>query len=572
MKKDRIILIIMVFCVVATLFNGCASTPAESVGTETTSPPEETSATPAEDISVTSAEDINETGILNLTINTLDICQPPWNDLQSMYTFMVFDPLYSFNENGELIPKLASNVDISEDGKTYTYTIVENAKWHDGEPFTADDVAFSISGVVADPKSNFSMTLKNIEGFTDVKEGTTTSLTGVTVEGNKVIVKLTKPSSEYYKGMAMLMMLPEHIFGSMAPEEWQADSEFWIAPIGTGMYKVEEFKSGDYLKLIRNDEYFRTPAKIKNVLLKCFTMDSMDAAVAAMIAGDLDYVWGNAFNDISTAENIVSQNNDAKMIMMPSTYTRFFITNLSGCSDNQQHPGMQDSRVRQALNLLLDKEAIASFYGEQAVPLTTYITSENPMYNNDIAPFERDVEKAVELLDAADFDYNQPIRVGYYYADQTTIDIMELIKQNYAEAGVGCETELLSGDVGALLYDVKNFDMYYAGQFKTDAVQLMNPNSVGGGEDILLVNEDYRLEKFNTLFDAYNATIDPVEAKRIADELQIVSAQECFTFPVYGLNKILIYNTANLELPEEIFTIDNESTRDYRLEDWSLKG
>ena len=559
MKINRILSVLVVFCLATVLITGCATnTPAGSS--------KSTSA------SASTAENLNNTGMLNLVLNTTDMCQSPWADLQSLYVYMVFDPLYSFNVKGEVVPKLASKVDISEDGKTYTFTIAKNVKWHDGQPFTADDVAFSLYGVIADPKSGMGASMMKIEGAQDVKDGKATSLSGVTVNGSTVTVKLIAADSSCYKSIPSIMILPKHIFGSMKPEEWQKNAAFWTAPIGTGMYKVEKFKASDYMKLVRNDEYFRAPAKIKNVLLKCFSSDAMDAAVASMIAGDLDYVYGNAFNDISTAKNITKQNTKTKMLMMTSNYVRYMISNLSGSTDKKQNPGMQDARVRHALNLLLDKEAIAAFYGEQAIPMTTFVNSADPMYNDDIAPFKRNVEKAKELLNAANFDYSKPIRITYYYADQTTKDVMELIKQNFTEAGVKCETTLATGDLGSVLYEVKNFDLMYAGGFKADPVLNMQANTVGGGEDILLVNDAYRKEKFNKILDAYKATLDPVEAKKLADELQVVSAQECFTFPVYGLNKIILYNTAKLKLPEELFTIDNEQTRDYRFEDWSLVG
>ena len=98
--------------------------------------------------------------------------------------------------------------------------------------------------------------------------------------------------------------------------------------------------------------------------------------------------------------------------------------------------------------MIVDKAAIASLYPDQATPLSSWINPQSPAYNTDIPLWERDVEKGKQMLDAAGFDYDTPIRITYYYDDQITKDVMDIITQNFADAGVTVEA-FLAADGGS---------------------------------------------------------------------------------------------------------------------------
>lgn len=232
---------------------------------------------------------------------------------------------------------------------------------------------------------------------------------------------------------------------------------------------------------------------------------------------------------------------------------------------------MQSKEVRQALSILMDRAGVASLYNGQAEPKTTFVPNAHPLYNTDIPAWERDVAKAKELLDAANFDYSQPVRLLYYYDDQTTIDAMTLLAQNCKDAGVILEPFLATGDLGDVLYGQMNWDIMYFGCSNTDPVLLYNAECVGGGEDIELVNDEFRQATFNTVMDKYRAATTDADAKKAADELQVVSMEHSYIWPVYGLNTVIVYNEGHVDIPQEIFKIDNNQCRDYHFEDWKMK-
>ena len=193
------------------------------------------------------------------------------------------------------------------------------------------------------------------------------------------------------------------------------------------------------------------------------------------------------------------------------------------------------------------------------------------MYNTEIPVFERDVEGAKALLEEAGFDFDRTVRIAYYYTDQTSIDVIDLIVQNLAEGGIKAESFLLSGDLAQLIYVDRNYDMIFCGEAADDPGQMyFYLLGVGGYFDDIIVDKEVREEMFNRLIDEYNATTDFEAQKVIAWQLQENGVELCAVAPVVTINKLAMYNTARLEVPEEIFEID-WSTRDWRFEDWKLK-
>ncbi len=550
----------------------CTKAPAQTADEQTP----ETTGTTETATEQTSEQPAAESGTLKLVwhaatgIDTL--FENPWRDVQCLYPYMVFDRLVSVNGSGEYVMGLATDYTVSDDGLTYTFTIRDGVTWQDGTPFTADDVVFSLWGNIANPNTAVGKSeISCIEGADAVMNEGAQMLSGVSADGNTVTVKLTAPSRGFMAGVAQVAILPKHAFEGVAPADFNTCS-FWEKPFGTGAYKIDQVSFPDYFTCVRNENYWGEPAGIENVLFTSYATGGNDAIVASMIAGDLDFAYGNAMNDIAVADNIKAQNADVESYLLTSNYMRFFIFNQVGASDGQENPGIKDNRVRQAINLLIDKEAFASLYAGQAEVKTTYLANSHPYYNTDIVPFERDVEKAKELLEEAGFDYSKKIRICYYYDDQTTVDAMDLVCQNLADAGITAEAFLATGDLGSILYDVHNYDIMYAGWNKLDPVILYTNFTVGGGEDPIMGDEEYRREVFNTLLDKYNATTDDASAKEAAYEIQAAAMEYMATAPIYGLNTVFIANSAHVSIPSDVLVRDNSYTTDWQFSSWKLVG
>ena len=349
MKKHFTFMIII--CMVITALVGCATDAEQTLESpsEAGETAETASAAPSE-----SEADFSETGTLNLdwgsSVGTDSVFECPWADSQSLVHDMIHATLVKLDTDGKTIVPMLAKLDVSADGKTYTFTLVDNALWHDGEPFSAEDVLFSYNTVVKVPESAYTPKLGLIEGVQDVIDGNAETISGITADGNKVIFNLTAPDNSIIStAFAKIVILPEHLLKDVDPTLLLSYEDYWKKPIGLGPYKIDEMSYPNYFTVVRNDEYFGTMPKIKKAVFTSHITGGVESINADMIAGNLDYVFGKLANDINSAKNIVSQNPDVKMVIVPGTYQRQLKINMVGSTDDKYNDDMQKVEVRQGI-------------------------------------------------------------------------------------------------------------------------------------------------------------------------------------------------------------------------------
>lgn len=193
---------------------------------------------------------------------------------------IVFDRL--LNADTSLTPttgSLAESYEVSEDGTTITFTIRDGVKWHDGQPFTAEDVKWTFEYYVTVPGANTVMT----DVINDAK--------AITVDGNKVTFAFNNPQPNALTVFSQWAVLPKHCLEKVTPENFAADT-FWQAPIGTGPFKVETVKLGEYTTLVRNADYF---APGTGNIERIYMYPSSDAGdenlITNAMAGKIDYAF-----------------------------------------------------------------------------------------------------------------------------------------------------------------------------------------------------------------------------------------------------------------------------------------
>ena len=448
-----------------TIFSACAGdaeVSAETQAAETTEAAPETSVV---------EEDFSETGVLYLdwfaSGGTDSVIESPWKSFMNPQATFLYSTIVKVDNSANMVPDLAQSWDIADDGLAYTFHLAENATWHDGEPLTADDVAFSLNTIILVPDSSAGTKLSMVEGYQDAVDGITEGMSGVVVEDEHTItIKLSSANSLLGVYLTEINIMPEHLLGDVDPVEFDDYVPFFSKPIGSGPYMVTEVSYPDYFVAERYDGYYGEPAGIKTVVFTSHTTGGSEAFAADMIAGKADLGFGNALNDINLARNIQENNPDIEIVIAPSNYQRQFFFNCAGPADPdaQFNASILIPEVRQAFGLIVDKAAIASLYPDQATPLSSWINPQSPAYNTDIPLWERDVEKGKQMLDAAGFDYDTPIRITYYYDDQITKDVMDIITQNFADAGVTVEA-FLAADGGSYeeLYQKRAYEIGYFG-------------------------------------------------------------------------------------------------------------
>ncbi len=574
MKKA--LMILLVVCIIGAVLTGCGEQPPTQ---QSATQQSEAASGGAAAESAAAGEDLSETGTLKMLwfqgFGVDTIFESPIADIQSLYPMMVFSTLVkAVPEDGSYKGSLAE-YDISDDGLVYTFKIDPNANFTDGTPVTAEDVIFTLTASLAWEKSLFSNFLIGIVGADKVKDGSAAEVEGLKALDEKTVeITLAQPDSTLMVGLALAGIIPKHGFEGVEMKDVALYEEFWKKPIGSGQYKIDQVSFPDYFTLVRNDDYFGPKAGIKNVLFTSYDVGGAEAGAAAAVAGDLDYVYGNMFNDIALMDNVIAQNPDMTKALVPSSYTRSIYFNLTESADGKFNDAVKDIRVREAISLLVDKETIAGFYGEQGVVANSLINPNDVYYDTTLTPFKRDVEKAKQLLDEAGFDYNSTIRLTTHYTDQTTQDVMEVIKQNLADGGIKVESSVLNGDINSLKYEQKNYELCYGGLMPAgDAVSnYALLYSTGRAMDKTFGDVDVRKTTYDEFYRQYVSTNDPAEKKQWADKLQEQEAADIYAIDLYQLNQVVGYNKGHVQLDESIFAGDYTQSKDYMFENWKLIG
>src|SRR3989339_1592916 len=155
----------------------------------------------------------------------------------------IFSGMVKVNEKLEMIPDLAQKWSVSKDGKVWTFRLRRDVKWHDGFPFTAEDVKFTFDSIL-DPKVN---SVRRSDYIIDGQP-----IKFKVIDKYTVQAILPKPFAPFLTRLGM-GILPKHLFSGQDINR----SIYNRKPIGTGPFKFAEWKTGDYVKVIRNDNYFK---------------------------------------------------------------------------------------------------------------------------------------------------------------------------------------------------------------------------------------------------------------------------------------------------------------------------
>ncbi|WP_427869468.1 ABC transporter substrate-binding protein [Leucobacter luti] len=280
----------------------------------------------------------------------------------------VYEGLVELDEKGEIVPLLAKEWKVSDDRKTYTFTLQEGVKFSNGEDFTAEDVKFSFDRVKTDWVSSLKTKMDVVESV-EVASDT------------EVVVKLTTPSNAWLFNIATPV-------GAIFSSDGVADLA--NTPVGTGPYAVEKWTPNQSIVLDTRDDYWGEAPGVEKVTLKYFA--DATATTNALQTGDVD-----AIANLQAPELLSTFESDDKYKVITGTSSG----EISLSFNNKAAP-FDDVRVRQAVLYALDKQAIIdTAWNGYGTVIATFATPTDPYYEdlNDVYP--HDPEKAKELLKEA---------------------------------------------------------------------------------------------------------------------------------------------------------------------------
>jgi peptide/nickel transport system substrate-binding protein len=272
-----------------------------------------------------------------------DTLNPAYAFLVESYTIfdLIYTPLTTESPTGEYIGGLAKDWTHSEDGLTWTFNLKDGIKWHNGEDFKAEDMAWTINAIIADP-DGWAALSNYTAGFTEAK-----ALDDKTLE-----ITLENPIGNMeYRLSFLYAVYPKDFEQFTTPEDLQNFNNF--AAIGTGAFKINTFeKDQGILILDANPDYFDGQAKIDQVIFQTF--DNADAEVQALKVGDIDMITEvpqSAFAAVKGFDSVAA-------ISIPGRYFDELIIN-SAPADNDpaptRNPALEDPQVRLAIATAINK-------------------------------------------------------------------------------------------------------------------------------------------------------------------------------------------------------------------------
>lgn len=352
-----------------------------------------------------------------------------WTGNQFLLYTMFFSTLVELDADLKVRGDLATEWTISEDAKTFTFKLNPAAKWHDAQPVTSKDVAFSFAYYLSDTTAvGFTTNLQGISGAKDVMAGTTTTLSGVqTPDDLTVIITLDTPNSFFLKSLRQPFnfILPEHVLKGVKPSDMRSNPFSTSAPIGSGPFKFKRMLPDQYVELDAFADGHLGAPRFAKVFQKFLTTD---LALAQLQSGEIDLAM--RLNPLDYDKVAGDANLDS--VARPGSG----ITELSF-----NNTVITDKRVRQAFWYAIDRKGIVDgiLKGRGVVlkappAMTNYPGLNDYAYNPDTAK---------SLLKEAGWDSSKTVRLIYDTAWPAVGDITPVIQQQLSDVGVTLELDPL---------------------------------------------------------------------------------------------------------------------------------
>ena len=368
----------------------------------------------------------------------------------------VFGGLVTIDRDLNVILDLAESLDVSDDGRVYTFRIRPDATFHDGRQVTAEDVRWSLERAT-NPLTESPVVdqyLGDIVGVNEKLNGDAQTITGVRVVDERTIEITIDQAKSYF--LAKLTYPTAFVVDR---ENIEASPKNWFRrPNGTGPFQLAEYEVGETILLTRNDGYHLGAPHLGEVELILSGGTSR-----LMYENDEIHLAGVGLADLDSILD-PSHSLNAELLRAPPSFSVQYI----GLNVNE--PPLDDPNVRQALNMAIDKQEIASIVlGDLVVPANGILPPGFPAYNAEIEGYSFEPLKARELLEESkygdDLENIPPITIttpGSFGAN-VSLD-MEVVLQMW-ERHLGITAEFQQTEFATFLKDLhkRRFQMFDIG-------------------------------------------------------------------------------------------------------------
>ncbi len=407
---------------------------------------------------------------------------------------LLYNKLVRHNENLELVPDLAEDIDIP-DNVTYIFNLRKGVKFHDGSEMTADDVVFSLNRILdtktASPGRSYLVTIKSIEKLS----------------AYSVKVVLTAPLASFLEGLASNNCA---VVSKAAVEKY---GNLQKNVVGTGPFMLKEWIPDNSMTLVKNPSYFEKGVPQSDKVIYRIIPEQA-SLLAGVKAGNLDMA---TINDGSTIM-LAKRDNSLNVMQKPGVNVRTFGYNVT-------HKPFDNELVRQAISLAVDRQevvAVAEFgMGMPTGPIPVSATqwalplSKIPYSTPDIA-------KAKALLAQAGYPNGFSFKIVTANSYEGGLSVAQVIQNQLKKIGVTAELEVVEWGVYIDRWVKRTFDAMVelrGGSSEPDRFLYRMIHSTGGVNNFM-----YKDAEVDALLDKGRALTKVAERKPVYDQLQIALA------------------------------------------------
>lgn len=326
----------------------------------------------------------------------------------------IFESLLRYDTDLNPQPSLAKSWEISEDALTYTFKLHEDVKWHDGEPFTSADVVFAVDKLLRETNPRLRVSLEHVDTITAPDDHT-------------VVFQLKNPFGPFIGVFeaGTMPILPKHIYEGTDYLNNPANN----TPIGTGPYKFNEWEKGNYIHLVKNEDYYLDDQPYLDEVYYRVIPDAASRAVA-FENGEVDVLPGGSVENWDVKRLV-----EMDGVCSTGKGWEYFAPHAMAWMNNREGP-TADKNFRKAVMYAMDREFVRDViwngFGKVA---TSPVSSKTNFYTDDTIMYDHNAEKAEEMLAASGYD-GEEVRILPLPYGETWQRWAEAMKQNLDEVGI----------------------------------------------------------------------------------------------------------------------------------------
>ena len=432
----------------------------------------------------------------------------------------IYDPLYVIDVN-ETRYYLADSYEVSEDGMQITVKLKEGLKWHDGEAITADDMIFTMD-VCSDTNNGAGGTNIVILNDQPVKYEKVDDLT----------VKVTLPmaSASYADLLGGLTLIPEHVFEGN-PSVVSA-GEANMKGIGSGPYKVTEFKQDEHLLLEKYEDYYMGAPSIDKVTFRIIS--DLSAQEVALMNGEVNFM------ELANAPAVAKYEADPNF-----TVVKYPEGRVNYLAVNKFCETVQDPKVVEAVFAALNRdEIIAGAYGDgMAESANSIFSNVNTFYDPSVEGYTQDVEKAKQLVKETGLD--SKTLTLYFNSERVYMkESAQIIQQQLKNVGINLEVIPLesAGFFEKVFGTDGDYEFYLNGYGAVGDPDQVVAGMYDGTWGVNLAVSD----EVSQLWKDARTVYTPEERAAIYKQIQIQTRDELTCYPIAYPNYVFV-TTSNIK-------------------------